>query len=399
MKKVIILGAGASKSYSESKSKVRMPIAKDFFETFRKLKISENPWVLIGHIITYIAERNNADVLDFLNFSEDIEILHSEIQEKLYIALKRGNFFSNEYDVRLLKAFNELIFLFVNVINEIQNGPISKAHINLAKQLSFQDSIITFNWDTLMDRALKKESSWDVSNGYFIKPTAIYRNEWVKNNNIKKEKASLLLKLHGSSNWLTSHIQPSNDGKVELSQETNVDDFYVYEYTRNPYSTYAGRFMDGYEDFSYGYYPPNLPLKGKKAPKGYLYARTRIKFPHMPEGTSSDEGLVSMPLIIPPVKDKEYDLFGSLFKNIWEKAEDELSKAEEIHIIGYSFPITDIRTDALFKKAFLKRNDIPKIIILNPSPETIVERFVLNYGIPKENIKVLKQLFDEKYTL
>ena len=53
----------------------------------------------------------------------------------------------------------------------------------------------------------------------------------------------------------------------------------------------------------------------------------------------------------------------------------------------------------LFKKAFLKRNDIPKIIILNPSPETIVERFVLNYGIPKENIKVLKQLFDEKYTL
>ena len=58
-----------------------------------------------------------------------------------------------------------------------------------------------------------------------------------------------------------------------------------------------------------------------------------------------------------------------------------------------------IRTDALFKKAFLKRNGIPKIIILNPSPETIVERFVLNYGIPKENIKVLKQLFDEKYTL
>ena len=34
----------------------------------------------------------------------------------------------------------------------------------------------------------------------------------------------------------------------------------------------------------------------------------------MPEELLSDEGLVSMPLIIPPVKDKEYDLFGSLFK-------------------------------------------------------------------------------------
>lgn len=399
MKKVIILGAGASKSYNESKSKVRMPIAKDFFETFRQLDIAENPWVLIGNIITYIAERNNADILDFLNFSEDIEILHSEIQEKLYTALKRGDFFSDEYDVRLLKAFNELIFLFTNVINEIQNGEISKAHINLAKQLGNQDSIITFNWDTLMDRALKQEKSWDVSNGYFVNPTAIYRNEWIDNDNLKKEDTNLILKLHGSSNWLTSHIQPNNEGKIELSQETEVEDFYVYEYTKDPYPTFAGRFMAGYEDFSYGYYPPNLPLKGKPAPNGYLYARTRIKFPNMPEGTSSDKGLVSMPLIIPPVKNKEYDLFGSLFKNIWEKAEDELVKAEEIHIIGYSFPITDVRTDALFKKAFIKRTDIPKIIILNPNPETIEERFILDYGIPKENIKVLKQFFDENYNL
>ncbi|OJV81778.1 MAG: hypothetical protein BGO34_08295 [Bacteroidia bacterium 44-10] len=399
MKKVIILGAGASKSYGDSKTKVRMPIAKDFFETFRLLDISENPWVLIGNIITYISERNNADILDFLDFSEDIEILHSEIQEELYIALSRGDFFSHGYDVRLLKAFNELIFLFVNVINEIQNGKISKAHINLAKQLMPEDSIITFNWDTLMDRALKAETSWDVSDGYYISPTAIYRNEWVNNTNAKARNTNILLKLHGSSNWLTSHIQPSNDGTIELSQETNVEDFYVYEYSIEPYPTYAGRYMDGYEEFSYGYYPPNLPLKGKKASDGYIYARTRINFPNMPVGTSSNEGLVSMPLIIPPVKKKEYDLFGSLFKNIWEKAEDELMMADEIHIIGYSFPITDIRTDKLFKKAFNKRNSIPQIIILNPSPEPIVERFIYDYGIPVDHIKILKQYFDNTYSL
>ena len=39
-----------------------------------------------------------------------------------------------------------------------------------------------------------------------------------------------------------------------------------------------------------------------------------------------------------------------------------------------------------YLKRHFKRNDIPKIIILNPSPETIVERFVLNYGIPKRKI-------------
>ena len=47
MKRTVILGAGASKSYDKSKTGVRMPVAIDFFETFRKLDISKNPWVLI----------------------------------------------------------------------------------------------------------------------------------------------------------------------------------------------------------------------------------------------------------------------------------------------------------------------------------------------------------------
>ena len=89
MKRAIILGAGASKSYNKSKTGVKMPVALDFFETFRKLEISENPWVLIGHLINYISDRDKVDALQFLNFSEDIELLHSEIQKKLYKALQR----------------------------------------------------------------------------------------------------------------------------------------------------------------------------------------------------------------------------------------------------------------------------------------------------------------------
>ena len=72
MKRAIILGAGASKSYNKSKTGVKMPVALDFFETFRKLEISENPWVLIGHLINYISDRDKVDALQFLNFSEDI---------------------------------------------------------------------------------------------------------------------------------------------------------------------------------------------------------------------------------------------------------------------------------------------------------------------------------------
>lgn len=398
MKRTVILGAGASKSYDKSKTGVRMPVAIDFFETFRKLDISKNPWVLIGNIITYIAERNKEDILEFLNFSEDIEMLHSEIQEKLYEALKRGNFFSKDYDVRLLKSFNELIFVFVSVINEIQNGDISKPHLNLAKQLSKNDSVITFNWDTLMDRALKSETEWNIENGYFVKPTAIFNDEWIKQNgNEIDNEFPKLLKLHGSSNWLTSHLQPSEEGKLELSQETDAEDFYVFENATKPYSTFAGRYMSGYQEFSFGYYPPNLPLKGKEAPEGYLYVRSRIKNPLMPEGKANDNGLPSMPLIIPPVKSKEYDLFGTLFTQIWNEAQREIEIADEIYIIGYSFPKTDIRTDRLFKSAFVKRTTIPKIIILNPSPELIYDRFIYDYGIPESHITVKKEYFDETF--
>ena len=56
MRKVVIIGAGASKSYSESKTGLRMPIANDFFSTFTRLEISGNPWVLIGNIIEYVVK-------------------------------------------------------------------------------------------------------------------------------------------------------------------------------------------------------------------------------------------------------------------------------------------------------------------------------------------------------
>ena len=68
----------------------------------------------------------------------------------------------------VMKAHHELIFLFAYVVNVIQNGPVSKAHINLASVLSPSDGIVTFNWDTLMDRALAESTEWRVDSGYGV---------------------------------------------------------------------------------------------------------------------------------------------------------------------------------------------------------------------------------------
>ncbi len=104
---------------------------------------------------------------------------------------------------------------------------------------------------------------------YFVKPKEIYRDKWIKNNSDTPNDFPLLLKLHGSNNWLTSHTRPENH-KLKLTQELSPDSFFVHESTIKPYNTYDGRYMNGYQDFSYGYYPPNLPLIGEKIPNGRI---------------------------------------------------------------------------------------------------------------------------------
>ncbi len=400
---VIILGAGASKSYSESPTGQKMPIANDFFKTFHNLDIASNSWVLIGFIIQYFAQYRNKKTLDFLDFNEDIEILHSEVKNRLLESLisSENNFFNKENalnNMQYYKAYMELIFLFTSVINEIQNGPVSKPHLNLIKYINPDDSIITFNWDTLMDRALSESTDWNTSVGYYVKPSKIYRNGWVDTNKKEEKKYPYLIKLHGSTNWITSHLIPEN-GKLEMLQETNADDFYIYESSIDPYSTYDGRYMPGYTNFSYGYYPPNLPLKGKKIPEGMMLMKNIIRTGFNLKGEADSFGLVSMPLIIPPVHNKEYDFYGNIFSTLWSKAEEDITKAEKIILIGYSFPITDIRTNNLFKRAFSKRKTMPQIIIVNPNSSQIEERFIFEFGIKKENISIYNEYFDVNFDL
>lgn len=392
--KVIILGAGASKSYQDSLTKVRMPIATDFFSTFNRLEISKNTWVLIGYILNYLERFHSLNCIDFKHYNEDIEKLHSEIESRLIEAFKLNKDGFRDVDSMMTSyAYIQLIFLFNSVINEIQNGPVS--HIKLAQTLNSDDTIITFNWDTLMDRALAQETNWTCDNGYFVVPNLIYRNAWDKSTALKG-KFPYLIKLHGSTNWLTSYMI-MEAGRFKLLQELSAEEFFVYESTNKPYHTYDGRYMEGYNDFSYGYYPPNLPLRGKELSDDMLLVRGIIRTGFNPKGEAEDKGLVSMPLIIPPVQNKKYDFYGSLFQQLWGKAEESLSKTDKIVIIGYSFPKTDLKTDELFKKAFTQRTNMPEIIIVNPNPDSIVEKFTFDYGIKNDRIKVYKEYFSEDF--
>jgi hypothetical protein len=389
--RVLLLGAGASKSYDQSPTGQRMPVARDFFETFDKLELSANLWVLIGSIVAYVEDELGAESAHaFLRSGIDIEDLHSRIEADRDEKLRTKGLLAAMVPY---KAFNELVFLFAAVLNDIQNGPPSSAHIRLVESLHPHDVIITFNWDTLVDRVLAERSEWRPDWGYGVAPRAIFNDGWVDPQDSRHAKGNLLLKLHGSTNWLTAYSVTDGEGKIVPGQELDPAAFGVFERATRPYACFKGRFMGGYQPYSYGYYPPNLDFPGRPAPEGYTIVSITPTFPWMKKGSAPDAGLVSMPLIIPPVKNKSYEFFGDLFKALWLRAEDALAAADDIVIIGYSFPKTDVQSDHLFRQAFAKRTTLPKVTIVDPDPNSVAERMRKDLGIPDNRLRVIQDYF------
>ncbi len=394
--RVVVLGAGASKVYSSSKTGKRMPMARDFFSTYESLPIAADPRVLVDKVLLFGKEFLNLDYDNMFSANLDIEDLHTRIEEEL-LRLRAGaklpDFGIQEIDLLFVSgAYDQLIFLFAAVINEIQNGAVSEWHVRLAQSLEPDDRVLTFNWDTLMDRALSQTGSWSTDVGYGFTPKMIHRGHWAPPGP-SSNSGPLLLKLHGSTNWLTSHTADMRDSS--RMQSSTLDTVHVYEYTEGPYETFKGRFISGYEPFSYGYYPPNIPGdKGQNAPEGMTFVRMSQRRPDLRDGVAGQTGLISMPLIIPPVRHKQYNDFGNLYPELWTKAEDALVRAESISLIGYSFPATDIRSQELFRSAFAKRTSPPRVVIVNPDPDAIVARFEGEFGVPTGMLTVRKEFLE-----
>ncbi len=391
--RVIVLGAGASKAYAASKTGRRMPMARDFFQIYDSLPIAADPRILIGKILSFGKKYLHLDYTQMFSANLDIEVLHTRIEQELLQLRDRAarpDFSSEEVNLLFVSgAYDQLIFLFACVINEIQNGPLSDWHIRLAHALQDDDRILTFNWDTLMDRALSESGRWSTDCGYGFTPKKLLRGHWITPD-LSRPSDPLLLKLHGSTNWLTSHT--ANIRNTSRTQTAPLNTVHVYEHSDGPYNTYKGRYILGYEPFSYGYYPPNIPDdKGQAAPEGEVFISVGFQRPDLGDRVSGESGLVSMPLIIPPVQHKQYNGFGNLYPELWSKAEEALTQAESIVLIGYSFPDTDLRSQDLFRSAFQKRVSLPKITIVNPEPQPIVDRFRYELRVPMTHLSIHKE--------
>lgn len=396
--KAYIFGAGASCNYKESNTRVKPPLAKDFFTAFHNLEIAEDRYVLIGHIVNYIKKTRGVDAFEFITWNENIEAFLTEIDE---LVNDKEKFSKLPIEEKFLftSAYAQMIFLFTSVLNEIQNGEVCKDYARFTKKLREEDVLITFNWDCLLDRAMSERGDWFVYDGYGITFNNYFDNGWITNPNNFKSR-NLLLKLHGSTNWLLPYsFRNLVTGNVEFVNRrisTESCPIFCFVQSDDIYNTYEGRSKVGYAPFSYYYYPPDIPIESDWGFNEYTRIATISAIDLDVNGKTTIGGYPysSMPCIVPPVKQKEYSSLGNVFDKLWDSALETLVKCDELIIIGYSFPETDRRSWELLKTACKQRETPLKIILVNPYPEQL-EECIKKEELENYKLNILKMTFSE----
>jgi len=272
-------------------------------------------------------------------------------------------------------------FILASVVNEAQNGPSESAYSHLLHFCGPNDAFITFNWDTLLDRALIATGGWSPSEGYGLHFTSVLDGTWkgsvegapTVSTNWK------LLKLHGSTNWLVPYASVHLQTYDFVSSVRRSDDIFLYWRSDLPYATHKNRWRGGYAPTCYCYYPPNLPLSSFSPDQlssgpGRVWLSVAYKGIFAPFDEPSAEGIPASPLLITPVRQKKYDAYQSTMSSLWQQSADPFWTADKVTIVGYSFPLTDTRSADLLTSALAARHGDVASEIVAPDARAIATR-------------------------
>jgi hypothetical protein len=297
-------------------------------------------------------------------------------------------------------------FIFSNVLNEAQNGPSTSLYHYLLDYCGPNDTFVTFNWDTILDRALVDQGGWSPNDGYGISFTATIDGVW--KDCVESVPAFAtnwkLLKLHGSTNWLVPYTALRFDNLELESLLPNSDDVFLYWQTTLPYKTFKSRWRGGYAPTCYCYYPPNLPVDNftdealKPAPEEENKVQHRMSLRFLTPFAEKDPGGVpSSPLLITPVRQKKYDLYQDKIESLWEQAAEEMNKADHINVIGYSFPETDVRPMELIRNVLEARKGDISIDLVSPDVDAIAKRIGAEHLSKAREVNAYNMKFEEYF--
>jgi NAD-dependent SIR2 family protein deacetylase len=319
MKTVYVIGAGCTRNYQPSNEfGLQSPLDNNFFEICNSI---------------FLARK---DLLDA--FSDLVEHLSHLFGFELG-SRKLSRSFSMETVTTILdlesrekgrRYIDSLINLICIVFDLVLKGPVSSIHKELAEHLEPDDTIISYNYDIVLDNALMDVKKLDESI-YKLNFDQKHNDDWRPCENRPTDIS--LLKLHGSMNWLKC-----------------------------------------------GRCGALLFYEGRKAVAELSYQIMKLEESTNEFNCPVCQARELSAILIPPLLEKE--MYSEEFRYPWNLAEKSLISAEKIVVIGYSLPPTDFYSEFLFRQAFSRRfRSKPQLCVVDKNLGLVPKRFESVFGV------------------
>lgn len=276
----------------------------------------------------------------------DLRYLVMETLDSCQIRWRKGRFWPDELYSKFLKLLKEL-----NDQRRKQIGGVLGEFEN--------DVIITFNYDLMLDYAM---GFWQEVPEYCLlsKPTP--------GSNFH------VLKLHGSTNWVYCHDcqNQNSSNQPQIIRPTPI--------------------LGGSQLL------PGSLEEGQQVP----FQMVTNVLPKTPCQKCNKTGTLE-PIIIPPTWSKT--LTGSPIARVWESAVNEIKKASQIIVIGYSMPTTDTFFQYLLTLGLASNANLNRVVVIDKDEgedfkkryETVFARSLLDRGRLIFRQRVTFEMFVNNY--
>lgn len=305
-KAVVVLGAGATRgaSFIEKANGALPPLDRDFFTQAQRISTAKPSWLIEQLVEDVVATFGH-------NFSLTMEGYLTRLEQLSHVSDDyrfRGRPPVNRF-ARMRDHFLQVLAALLD--EAIGREPDCEYHHRLVERLTSYDTIISLNYDWLIDETLRKKggNKWNPKKGYGV-PVYVQGKRgagtkyWsctpAKGVRLYPARSISLLKLHGSLNWF-----PVPPDRV----------------------------------------PPRLALRTR-----WWHQNGKLTFE-----------------IAPPEWNKPTR--SGVYVPVWRKARESLRTTEALVFVGYSLPETDLPIQALLTVEQTPQA-LPLLVIVNPDRES-----------------------------
>ncbi|MFW9881555.1 MAG: hypothetical protein ACFFG0_51475 [Candidatus Thorarchaeota archaeon] len=357
MKKIIyVIGAGFNRNIKHDEEITKIPLAYDFFTCFLNKKSMEKYAAKFENVYNYL-EKKWKTKLNQIKMGEkkiDLEELLSELEFKISneVLEKRKEF------IYLKGKIEEMIFYLFSSYEFTSYNYSAMEILRFARKFLSENNsdIITFNYDNILESAMEIESGEK-------------KTSRVENEEIRKEFERMKSSKYNETNINLLNVFKKNYNRI-LSYA------FKFDYYTNESMFLLAPLISGNDFFSVNnLYNDNRILKLHGSISWFNFINKANKYPHFDhflqdkmrigqnknicttlnsnfidlEGHSIEEserdlfdffGWRIEPILIVPTMLKKY--LKKPFRKLWGKTKKLIQNADEIVIIGYSFPPTDL---------------------------------------------------------